>query len=458
MRIEFTYFYPFSGAENSFIYLLTVVLFLLAIISFIKSKFDVLNPSFIYSICLTGFCTLAALYTKIWDLPMHFNTAVIMIVMSILFLVGGSLAEFCCLPVRNNLEIQSGKPQGFFISWTVWLFMVILLSFFAYLNYTDFLNAARQVTNETEFTKMLKPFINGLTHQEIVLSRWNAYRLRFANGMAYLSILAVWINVMVRQYKEVVKWGCFVLLFIPFMILTGGRQQFMYLIMFAMVSFFLVYRKSNNGTDALYKELMIIGIAVVVFLFCFLGIGVINGKIGSNKSFLDVIIHYAGTNISAFDVYVNEMIKPDTAYIGATTLTSIYNFLHDHGFDNLPAFSMYITEFTGFGPVTTNVYTAFYRYINDFGYFGCGTVMLLLGFFYTFLYKKMYCYGLKEWIILVYASIVYPIFLMGREERFFNEILSTGKISFLVEIIILYKFFEFLSKRRSSNDEFKSHH
>lgn len=48
MRIEFTYFYPFSGAENSFIYLLAAVLFLLAVISFVKSKFDVLNPSFIY--------------------------------------------------------------------------------------------------------------------------------------------------------------------------------------------------------------------------------------------------------------------------------------------------------------------------------------------------------------------------------------------------------------------------
>ena len=48
MKIEFTYFYPFSGAENSVICLLAAVLFLLAVISFVKSKFDVLNPSFIY--------------------------------------------------------------------------------------------------------------------------------------------------------------------------------------------------------------------------------------------------------------------------------------------------------------------------------------------------------------------------------------------------------------------------
>lgn len=57
MSIQFTYFHPFYGAENSFIYLLTTILFLLVIISLIKSKFDVLNPSFIYTICLTGFAS-----------------------------------------------------------------------------------------------------------------------------------------------------------------------------------------------------------------------------------------------------------------------------------------------------------------------------------------------------------------------------------------------------------------
>lgn len=84
--------------------------------------------------------------------------------------------------------------------------------------------------------------------------------------------------------------------------------------------------------------------------------------------------------------------------------------------------------------------------------------MFLLGFFYTYIYRQMYRHGLRNWMILLYASIVYPIFLMGREERFFNEIVTTGKISFLIGIIILYKFFEFLDRRRKNRDEFKSRH
>ncbi|OUO45675.1 O-antigen polymerase [Megasphaera sp. An286] len=449
MRVEFTYFQPYYGADNTFIYLLTAIIFLLAIISFVKSKFDVVHPSFIYCICLAGCCTLAALYTKMWNLPMHFNTAAIIIVMSMLFLGGGCLAEFCCCTDKYASVQESVIFRGFFISWSIWLLFLGILVYFAYLNYTDFLQVARLVTNEKEFSKMLGPVINGFAHQEIKLSRWNAYRLRFAMGMGYLSILAVWLNLMVHQYKEVMKWGCFVLLYIPFLVLTGGRQQFMYLIMFAMISFFMVYRKTHRLTSSVSKEFAVIGVAIVSFLFCFLGIGLVNGKIGADTSFLRVLAHYAGTNISAFDVYLNEMMIPDIPYIGSTTLIPLYGFLHAHGFDDLPVFSMYITLFTVFGPVTTNVYTAFYRYINDFGYFGCALVMFLLGFFYTFFYKKVCLHGLKNWMILIYSSIAYPIFLMGREERFFNEIFTTSKLSFIIGTLILYKFFEFLSKRRS---------
>ena len=456
MSIEFTYFQPYYGSENSFIYILVLVLFLLAIFSFIKSKYDVLNPSFIYSICLTGCCALAALYTKTWNLPMHFNTAVIIISMSILFLLGGCLAEYCCSINKSINDYNSINSKGFLISWPVWFFLITVLLYFIYLNYLEFMTVAKYVTSETKFTNMLTPFVRGLAHHDIELTRWNTYRFRFANGVAYISVLGAWLNLMANQRKEALKWSCLVLLFIPFVVLTGGRQQFMYLIIFAMISFFLVYRKNHKMEGNLCREISIIVLAVAAFLFCFLGVGVLNGKIEANTGFLNVIVHYAGINISAFDVYINEMVKPDTPYIGETTLIPVYGFLHAHGFNDLPVFSMYNYEFTAFGPVTTNVYTAFYRYINDFGYIGCAVIMFLLGFLYSFLYKKIYYYGLKNWMILVYASISYPIFLIGREERFFNEILSTGEVSFLIETLILYKLIELFNEWKEKCNEAKN--
>lgn len=127
MKIDFTYFYPIYGAENSFIYLLAAVLFLLAVASFVKSRFDMLNPSFIYYVCMAGFCMLAALYTEEWDLPMHYNTAGIMIVMSVLFLLGSYMADYCCSTAKDILlKKECEVSQGFFIGWSIWIF----LSFF----------------------------------------------------------------------------------------------------------------------------------------------------------------------------------------------------------------------------------------------------------------------------------------------------------------------------------------
>lgn len=452
MGINFTYFYPTSGSQDSFIYPLTIILFLFTCISFIKGKYDLLNPSFIYSICLTGCCLLAAIYTEMWGLPMHFNSAMILIIMSALFLLGGYVAELKVVEPQY-LTLMKIPKHGFSISWQLWSVFIFIMLYFAYLNYRDFLYVASQVTSETELSKMLGPVNSGFTHRIIELSRWNAYRFRFAMALSYVSVLAVCINIVVHKYKEVFKWSWFIVLFVPFMILTGGRQQFMYLVIFSMITYFLVYRRYNLGKISLGKEIMVIGIALAFFLIFFIGIGIINGKISLDKDIVRVLVHYAGTNISAFDVFINEMTILDGSYIGTTTLVPIYSFLHNHGVD-VPQFFQYITMFTALGPVTTNVYTAFYRYINDFGYTGCAILMLLIGFLYTFLYRKMYALGLKNWMILIYASNVYPIFLMGREERFFNEILTTSRISFVVLLVLLYKFFEFMSNRKEEKNEF----
>lgn len=451
MSIEFTYFLPSGSSQDSFIYPLTIILFLFACIAFIRSNFDILNPSFIYSSCIAGCCFLAAIYTDSWNLPMHFDSAIIILVMSIFFYLGSILAGYAnnfndVYTELKTSECQSG--EGFFINPYVWLLLLIIVTYFVYLNYLDFLAAARQVTNETSFTKMLFPVIDGLSHQQIELSRWNAQRMRISQVIAYISVMAVWMNLKVHNYKEISKWCVFIILYIPFMVLTGGRQQFLYLIIFSVMSYFLISRRICIDKHSLRKEFTIIGSAVIIFLIFFLGIGVINGKIGNDSSVLKVLVHYAGTNISAFDVYLNEMLIPDNQYIGTLTLGSIYRFLQNIGFHG-PQYIQYISVFTAFGPVTTNVYTAFFRYIQDFGCFGCALIMFILGFFYMFIYQRLYYYGLKNWMILIYCSIAYPIFLIGREERFFREILASGNFTFIVEALIFYNVFRFLSKKRN---------
>ena len=57
---SYSFFNPSGGAEDSFIYLLTGILFLFAVISFVRSRLDILHPAAIYNLCLSGCCALAA--------------------------------------------------------------------------------------------------------------------------------------------------------------------------------------------------------------------------------------------------------------------------------------------------------------------------------------------------------------------------------------------------------------
>lgn len=457
MEIEFTYWMPQYGSENSFIYILTIILFLLAIISYLQNKMDILNPSFIFSICLASCCGLAALYTKKWNLPMHFNTAMIIIIMAISFILGSSVAKYCTFFISkdkkftNKDSFQTVQELQFSLPWLIWLGLGSAMVFFAYISYCEFIEMASRVTEERQFSKMIYPVLDGLAHGTITWGRWNVYRMCIANCIAYLSLFGMWVNLFKHQYNEFIKWSILLILYIPLLILTGGRQLFLYLTLFGMISLFLLYRKNNNGRINFRKEFLIAFFTLTLFLCLFVGVGILNEKIGTDTKLLKVLVHYTGTNISAFDVWLNEITIPDTVYIGTTTLSHIYGMLYRHGF-GVPYFFQYNTLFTYMGPVTTNVYTAFSRYIQDYGYLGSIIVVFLLGYSYTYFYRWILLKGLKPWMILVYAAIAYPLFLMGREERFLNEIISTSNIRFLICLLALYKGIEYLNRRK---DELK---
>lgn len=449
MGIEFIQWFPSYGSTGSFIYCLTAILFLLSLIIFICSDYDILFPPFICSLAMTGCCGLAAIYTVNWNLPMHFITAMTIIVMVFLFVVGGAIAK----SVTVNSYIQSNKTNQFILPDPLWALIMIILLGFLFLNYHDFLDLAREVTTTNKFSEMLMPVIDGITHQRIHFSRLHSYRLTIATIISYCSVIGIWVNLIQKKWKDFLKWLLILILYLPFLILTGGRQPFLYLCLFMMISFLLIHRKMDlNDTSSYKSEILIISVSLVVFLAVFLGIGVVNGKVDASKGFLRVLGHYFGMNIATFDVFMNEMTIIDTPYIGKTTLNAVYSFLNHRGFD-IPEGNMYITLFTNFQIYSTNVYSAFYRYITDYGFIGCGIIMFLYGYLVTKFYIAIRNQGYPLTMILIYAYIAYPFFLLGREERLMNELVSTATIYTLVGMFLFLKFIEWNSIRMEKTHE-----
>ena len=233
-----------------------------------------------------------------------------------------------------------------------------------------------------------------------------------------------------------------VLLFFPFMLLSTGRTQFIYLIaswiIFGTV-FFMQTKAWNPKYTAKIVCFGIIGMLTFLLLF------VISGSFKSSRileNALDTIAFYAGLSIPSLDLYFENVPYPPNQIFGEHTLTGIYSVLR-HFSDAIPWLYTPWSDFATFHNVRGNVYTVIRRYHQDFGYIGLYMMMFFLGFFYSFLYLK-FNRKQKNLGLLLYAMIFAPIVEMSIEERFFMTVVSSGTVysffygSILFRLIVRY--------------------
>ena len=109
-------------------------------------------------------------------------------------------------------------------------------------------------------------------------------------------------------------------------------------------------------------------------------------------------------------------------------------------------------ELTPFLPVVhfnddkTNVYTIYYYFIKDFGYFSVLIFQLLYGFFYGSFYysiKKRYFTPLK---VIVFALFAYPLVISFFQETLLS--LLTTHINRIIYAFVIYMAADLLSRVR----------
>lgn len=427
------------------IWILAGILICLLAVSFIVSKFDFLSPTVIVSSTFLMGTLLAGVYAKTWNLPMHLNTVFLITVCICLFFIGELFAKRCLADGENDTlsEVKLWPDQIYTIPVIVFFLLALVMLGFWYLNFQRFAEISHMINDSTDLGTMMRNVLYAGTWKHIEVGRFYSYRVMIVKALAYSSLffaISNWINF--SEYKNGIRFFILTLLYIPFIVLSGGRQQFIYLTIFGIVVFLFFYQRKNRySPQAVLKLLGFLIISAILFFSSFWLIGVINGKIGSNTSIIRVLSHYAGTNISALDYFINQTVIPDTQYVGTMTLSNYYKKLGKLGFD-LPVYYMYIYDFVHFDGITTNVYTALRRYIQDYGYVGCCIITFLIGLFYSawYYFLKYRIRKDEAFSLLLYSALCYPIFLMFREERFINEILINSTLYMIIAYYVIYKF------------------
>lgn len=413
---------------------------LLLLVTLYALDFDLLSPVIATQSSLTIASILCTIMVKQWQLPMHGSTVILLITAQIVMTLGSLYVAHCLNDrpmVKANISSQSMSDVyiPIYRQCILWVLLGIILGLAGHEMYT----LAEKAGNKNGIlgiASSIRPYIMAES-STIKPSRWMAYYQILVQQITYLSIFAF----IQRTVFKAWSWTnlCYLiplLFFFPFVYLTTGRILIITLVIFIFtVVGHAMYRK-YEGLAYAKKLLTTAGVSFVSFFLLFVVLGALFGKgISANKSAFEILAHYAGISLSAFDVILQYQLA-DSTLIGQTIFVGPYGNLNTLGFD-LPKPSIFLF-FTYFYNIDTNVYTSLMRYYHDFSLLGMYLFALLIILIYTILY---YLCRQRNSIpmILAYATFVYPLYLFYVDDRIFIDFFGTQIIYVLVLQVILIK-------------------
>ena len=207
----------------------------------------------------------------------------------------------------------------------------------------------------------------------------------------------------------------------------------------AIIIFYSVLSLKKNKKNLRLKPKIIVYavIAIVAVLVSFRLLGYLTGKSDDRELWTDIST-YGGSSIPALDVYLNSPRIPSD-FFGQETLNRLYAILRRLHLTNVESYETTLPFIVFPDGSSTNIYTGFRRYIQDYGYLGMSFVLLLMGLLYgaiNNIIKKSRNIGVG---IVIYAYFFYPVVMTFVDERFLISFTSLSVIYHVVYFLIIYR-------------------
>ena len=256
-------------------------------------------------------------------------------------------------------------------------------------------------------------------------------------ALAYIYVYAFFYRVRIQKMRAKLLYLIPVVIYAIQALLSTGRTEFIYLFYAMLIINYLLLQGANQWKyrlDFRFSKQIIVALIAFVTLFLFIS----NARNSSTFNIEHTLSIYLGSSIKAFDVYISENgIWSVSTFFGEYTQPLLYSVLRAIGsssntvVDVLPP--IYISGHL------TNIYTAFGRYIHDYGLVGVAIIMMLLGYGYSYAFNSMECNNSTGISVMIYAFLSYPLVEMAIEERFFSNLITARTIYCLMYMIILFK-------------------
>ncbi|WP_155965990.1 O-antigen polymerase [Streptococcus ruminantium] len=418
--------------------LLCLIILLLVYFYFLSVKKDLSNPGII-NLAIWLFASLGTIhFSNRWGTPLSFATLIILVSGLVMFSTG-VLSSSLIVRTSNKNHLIKLPPVSM-------LFFVIVVIFFIFSYQILSDDAFRVATYYSQLSG--KPLSSDLfTAIERARYMITNYDYSFSKGTANLLRANYSLGILAFTYfcqeffygKKLSHKILFLIislwtLFIS--LLSTGRTELLGLVSGYFVIFTLYYSfkyiwSGIESSGKLLKIILLYGLGSIG-LFLLVGEFVLS-RLGNSP--IDNLSKYIGSPIAGLDYFIkNQNFYAENRYFGENTFIAIYGTLKSLGIfpERLSPF-LPIINFYG---TTSNVYTAYYVFIKDFGYFIAVVVQFLYGLFFGTMYYIIKKNLFSPLLIMLYGLLSYGMVIM-----FFQEAFVTLLTTHIIRAVFLFMWF-----------------
>lgn len=429
------------------IYLLLLILIVLCVTSFFVFKKDIISPSFIFSLGFTIASVFAVIYAKKWELGLHLNTFLVILLGVAEFLVVSYAVHLVFKKinekkVKENFQSSCEKNEGGYIKINrtnecLYLILILIISsvYLYYIvksvdgSFTAIFEAMSKYDNLLKFSEqsISLPFL--ITNLELLV---------IASG--YWFIYVVMNNYLYTKKVNIVEIFIIIVSIVSSML--SGSRTIAFMILFAAITIFIVLmqkKKNNNNifTLKLVRNIIILG---CIFITVFYISAMAWGRVAKDDKMYYFAI-YCGAEIKNLDIFLQEgFIKNDNIWGSQTFYSIIQTLAKKVKIDNVQDYKLDLPFRNINGLNLGNVYTTFYPYIYDFGYIGEFWLVLIMATISQVIYELAKNTKQKNYpslSILVYSNIVNCLILSFFSNKFYENIIAMDMIKKVIFWIIL---------------------
>lgn len=287
------------------------------------------------------------------------------------------------------------------------------------------------------------------------------YRLlnQFTGPISYLILYVIIHNFIAIRKVDWLQVSILGVYFVQ-QLMTGSRSPLFRVITFAMVVYYILSlrqlgRKKLNSAFV-FRVVVCILALVPLSLLALNAMGRSDG-IDENSTFSSIMISvffYVGAPLLNLNNYLesNYQLGENAVLWGEQTLRGLYLFLggkfdiSQFNYDSIISVNSFVRSSNGLA--TGNVFTTFYMFVYDFGYWGVIPMTAIIAYYYTKSYSKIgnTIYDEKKFQIdyrlFIYAYLFNDLVMLFFSNRFYETVATWGFVKFL---LISFIFVWFLS-------------